>query len=746
MNDDLWAARRPPKGAARLRMARIGPSIALLAVGLVFGQAVVVGAAVTSSAARGRTAASTAAWAIQSSPNVRVPGNVQVTSAACASASTCFAVGEQDGTVGSVSLIEKWNGSAWSVVDAPDPTGAVSGRLNAIACADSSTCFAVGSGSGGTLVKRWNGTSWSVMPFPQVDRSPGLTGVSCPSSTTCFAVGWGFAPRAKSVIARWDGTTWSIVSSAVLQGEYVLNALACSGVTSCFAVGQTFVGGEPGEALVMQWDGNSWSRAQSSVTTLSQQYFRGVACPSVTMCFAIGSMTAEWDGSTWSDTAQAPAPGNLTAVACASVSRCYAVGVFGFIDQWDGTVWSTVVNPPPNATDGTGFFGVTCESESECFAVGFTGQPYATTTTIEQWNGTGWSALAAPTSSPTTGVLSAVTCRKNTSCVAVGRNAVGSTTPPPDDSALIERWNGTRWSIDPVPSASDQSRRLAGVVCPSASRCFAVGTQYALDAVSPKSVTQQWDGHGWTVVASVTPNNVDRNELFGTTCANESRCYAVGYQTANGKHVPMIESWNGANWSYLASPSVNLGSLYGASCPSSTTCFAVGLKNGEGTPTALVEQSTGGKWSVMTNPNPAGARFSQLASVACPNVKSCFAVGRYSATDNSRKPLVEQWNGKHWQPVAAAIPSGATKPELSSIACPSTTSCTAVGKYTIGKTTEPLVERWNGARWTVETSAVPGDARSTLLSGVACTSTTACVAVGNTIIENTQKTFVERHS
>jgi hypothetical protein len=45
----------------------------------------------------------------------------------------------------------------------------------------------------------------------------------------------------------------------------------------------------------------------------------------------------------------------------------------------------------------------------------------------------------------------------------------------------------------------------------------------------------------------------------------------------------------------------------------------------------------------------------------------------------------------------------------------------------------PLVETWDGVTWTASTGAVPSGGSDASLSGVSCTSTTTCVAVGNEI-------------
>jgi hypothetical protein len=65
--------------------------------------------------------------------------------------------------------------------------------LSGVSCAAASSCVAVGyyRAGGNTLVESWNGTAWSVVSSP----SPGthlneLADVSCVSTVSCTAVGY----------------------------------------------------------------------------------------------------------------------------------------------------------------------------------------------------------------------------------------------------------------------------------------------------------------------------------------------------------------------------------------------------------------------------------------------------------------------------------------------------------------------------------------------------------------------------
>jgi hypothetical protein len=283
------------------------------------------------------------------------------------------------------------------------------------------------------------------------------------------------------------------------------------------------------------------------------------------------------------------------------------------------------------------------------------------------------------------------------------------------------------------------------VACASKTRCFAVGTENDNDT---RGFIDEWDGTRWSAPPP-EGSNAPLSELFGAACATVSRCLAFGYTYATGHHAPLIKSWNGHTWSVLASPDVYFGSLYDASCPAPSTCFAVGLEGGEGSPTVLIERGNGEKWSVMQSPVPANGSLSRLTRVACPDDAHCIAVGEFFTGDSILGPtraFVEQWDGTRWRVVTGLNPANASSSAFTGVACLSKTICVAVGQYTLDNTTRPLIERWNGNRWSFEANPAPLAARSTVLADVACTGGTACVGVGSSIDRNQQVTLVESHT
>src|SRR5207249_4419773 len=92
-------------------------------------------------------------------------------------------------------LIESWNGTSWSIVASPNNGTTRANFLLGVSCVSAGTCTAAGSyinshGVERTLIESWNGTAWSIAASPNKGTSHNrLYAVSCPSTTACMAVG-----------------------------------------------------------------------------------------------------------------------------------------------------------------------------------------------------------------------------------------------------------------------------------------------------------------------------------------------------------------------------------------------------------------------------------------------------------------------------------------------------------------------------------------------------------------------------
>jgi hypothetical protein len=119
----------------------------------------------------------------------------------------------------------------------------------------------------------------------------------------------------------------------------------------------------------------------------------------------------------------------------------------------------------------------------------------------------------------------------------------------------------------------------------------------------------------------------------------------------------------------------------------------------------LAETWNGTTWAMLTVPAPTGATTIQLTAVSCTSADACTAIGGYQTqTSGGGLPLAERWNGTAWTVQAVPIPASGTGFALTGVSCTSATACTTVGNGHRGgaKPTSMLAEAWNGTAWTIQ--------------------------------------------
>ena len=345
--------------------------------------------------------------------------------------------------------------SASNWTNANAASGSASNNLNAVSCPTSSFCVAVGQQNtatgGGVLLEQWNGTVWSVVPGVSVPASSNddLDGVSCAGPAFCLAVG---GDAAGALAEMWNGTSWSAVTVPVPSGNtgtpnlYSVSCVAtnvCEGLGTAFNAGASIVYG-------VQWNGTALTLTTAATPTVAPTAVvaaNGMDCTSATACVAVGTTNAQaaggvpfaevWNGATWTlaDTgfsAGLATGSRLWSVSCVGASWCQAVGVAGgtpttsLIETWNGTQWTAASNVPSTSPSvAQTLTGVDCFSMTTCSAVGSTGAGATAATLALNWNGTAWSIVAntpagGPSATPAATTLQGVTCLTDWTCIAVG--------------------------------------------------------------------------------------------------------------------------------------------------------------------------------------------------------------------------------------------------------------------------------------------------------------------------------------
>src|SRR5215468_878468 len=412
--------------------------------------------------------------------------------------------------------------------------------------------------------------------------------------------------------------------------------------------------------------------------------------------------------------------GQLFWVSCPAVHSCMAVGTYvkasgigvNLAEQWNGTSWRILPIPNPSGMAVSGLFGVACVSSSACMAVGAsTTTAGAARTLAERWDGTRWTIQPTPNPSQGGGGLSGVSCTSAAACTAVGGSNAG---------ALAERWNGTTWRIQPTPNPAQGGGFLTSVACTSAPACTAVGVSNA------GTLAEGWNGTRWTLQRTPTPAGAQFAFLNTVACTSPLACTAAGaYINSSGVFHTLAEHWNGTAWHRQATRNQGPSLLIGLACTSAAACTAVGYSTTNQSPAVLVERSSGAFWHTQAAPNPPGAASSSLNGVACASPSACTAVGAPTTRTRTMATLAEKWTGHTWRIQPTPSPAGGGA--LISVSCTSRSACTAVGGTASGRV---LAERRNGTTWTIQPTPNPAGAAQSFLLAVSCTSPSACIAAG----------------
>lgn len=219
-----------------------------------------------------------------------------------------------------------------------------------------------------------------------------------------------------------------------------------------------------------------------------------------------------------------------------------------------------------------------------------------------------------------------------------------------------------------------------------------------------------------------TPNPAPRKEsaFDDVSCVSSSFCFAVGTESYTGRG--FLQTTNGSEWKVVSRDLP--ATRHAVHCFTATSCLAVGT-TAKGT--ALAEHiNLLSEWwvrQIKTVPTPTDGTNVVLKDISCSSSSACTAVGHYHK-EGVQMPLVARWNGGAWSLQSPVVPGPGA--ELLGVSCPTESSCTAVGR----SNGAPFAERWSGGAWTISTPVAPEGSASGVLRRVSCPTAANCVAVG----------------
>lgn len=451
-------------------------------------------------------------WTLQSSPNPVGSTNSVLQNVICEDRNICVAVGDWINAGTWQPMAQRWNGSSWSLDSPANPSGSSFGLLEGVSCRI--TCLGIGwytnsEGKNRTLGETRETPSWTQRSIGTPSASS-LSGISCYGASSCMAVGLG----AGFATAYFGGTTWTELSPPKPVGASSSQLRDSSCLTeggTCTAVG-VYVTSE------------------------------------VEKPYAVRRVEA----GTWTLYNPLPLPAGVTSaalndVSCSSANACTAVGDFKesffsrtYVLRWNGTSWSVQTSPNVAGSPLDPLTSVSCVSATACTAVGYAATESGYQPLIESWNGTSWSiqSVTLP-SGGKTGQLFGISCTSGSNCLAAGRYwdeaGIGE--------SLVFKWNGTSWTALAAPRpAFAEGTHLEDISCAEATACTAVGAYFGSGAPASRALAASWDGSGWTLQNAASPGTTE-NFLYAVSCLSAASCRSSGYSNSGSGNLNLAETY-----------------------------------------------------------------------------------------------------------------------------------------------------------------------------------------------------------
>jgi hypothetical protein len=268
---------------------------------------------------------------------------------------------------GRQTLSEHWDGTAWQIVRSPNTsfTGVDASYLKDVDAAASNDVWAVGFGEdfasfrSKTLTIHWNGSDWTKVRSPnpsgRTSRND-LYAVKAISSTNVLAIGdTGFPGTA--LILRWDGSAWAKVRNGCGVGLKGIDALSANDVWTV------------GSSTTCHFDGSAWrvipspqprpaydevaySLVDVSVLSPNDVWVSGTRTIQQGDYSLTFPLVERWNGTAW--TAMYNVPGvSLNGIHALAANDVYSVGTdstYPTVTHFDGSGWT----PVPSPRDGGG--------------------------------------------------------------------------------------------------------------------------------------------------------------------------------------------------------------------------------------------------------------------------------------------------------------------------------------------------------------------------------------------------------
>jgi hypothetical protein len=262
-----------------------------------------------------------------------------------------------------------------------------------------------------------------------------------------------------------------------------------------------------------------------------------------------------------------------------------------------------------------------------------------------------------------------------------------------------EHWNGRRWTEVRLPGKDYHT--FTGVSATSKRNVWVLA-----DTHGQGQLFKHWNGRTWAEVPPATlPGHPGATVLEDVSATSASDAWAVGFHTADYPYDTVVQRWDGAHWSRVATPGSHIA-LRAVSALAPDDVWAVGWLTQDDVEVLATMHWNGHGWKTTTTKIP--GRNAQLTDVAAVSGSEVWAAGKVDG-----RPAAMRWDGTRWT-VLPIVELDAT--DINAVAPDGHGGAWLAGSdhdpQQAGRT--PLYLHWDGTSWTQATSQQPEGAVSAL--------------------------------
>jgi hypothetical protein len=221
--------------------------------------------------------------------------------------------------------------------------------------------------------------------------------------------------------------------------------------------------------------------------------------------------------------------------------------------------------------------------------------------------------------------------------------------------SAAQAWDGHAWHPVTLPKLNTLHDTLYAVTATSAHDVWAVGDQENSSGVF-SALVEHFDGHRWSAVPAAQPGTTG-NHLYGIAAHGANDIWPVGQRNNAANDTPLVEHYDGHQWTAVTVPASGLTTsfLQAVTVTADGQVWAAGQSD-DAAHTArplVLHRDARGRWTATFLPR-LDSGFTNVTGIAVAHGVPWIVGASLDTTTQFQNPLVASFQHGQWQ--ASAVP------------------------------------------------------------------------------------------